>query len=510
MPRAALRLHRLTGLLAGLGIAVGAWAQSGAGQSVAPAASVAPLRTSISELNLPDIGEPADEVLTPAQEAEVGGQVVAQMYYYDFVLDDPEIADYLNSLGYRLAASSAGNAAPKIDVFMVKDPRINAFALPGGYMGINAGLVTAAANESELAGVMGHELAHITQRHIARGANTGASWEGLAALGVMIAAVLSGSANPDLIIGSLAIGQSLAYQRQVAYTRSHEEEADRIGIQTMSAAGFDPHGMAAFFQRLEQQSRLYGTGVPEILRTHPLNTNRIAEAEARAAALPPAHNPASIEFGLMRARTRVMIADRPASAIDAFESEIRSGRDTLDAHYGIALALFQTGQYDRARTELKGLLERYPRQINLNLLLAEIDANSGHASDALKRYAQLVDQSPRSAPVLLSYGEALIVAGKPAEARSLLLTHDQAYGTRTETYRLLGRAAEAMHNPAEASYQMANFHYERGDYGSALAQLDAGLRIASISTQDRAKLAARRAEVRAALPRNFNPDGREP
>lgn len=462
-------------------------------------------QTGTEALNLPQIGEPADAALTPAQEMEIGADVVGQMYRYDFILDDPELTEYLSALAWRVAAYS-DNRPPQLTTFFVRDPRINAFALPGGYIGFNVGLLMASSNESEVAGVMAHELAHVTQRHIARGANDNSGSAGaLAMFGLMLAAILAGSGDADAILGSMAIGQSALYQRQVNFTRAHEMEADRIGIQTMSAAGFNPEGMATFFQRLEQQSRLYGAGVPDILRTHPVNTTRVAEARTRIASMPASSYQDSLDYGLMQARARVLIAQRPSEPIAYFRSELAAGRDSVANRYGLALAEREFGNLDQASQLLQPLLAEYPRQASLNLLMADLEQRRGDSVAALTRLNRILDWYPRHAPVILGYADALIAADQPARAREVLLGHEQTLGTRPQTYRLLADAALALGNQAEASYQMASYHLARGDQGSALAQLDTSLRRADLPSQDRARLAAKRSEVREALPRGVDP-----
>ncbi len=463
-----------------------------------------------SVLNLPQMGEPADAALSPAQEAELGASVVAELLQYDYILEDVEITDYLSQIGWRLVAA-AQQKPPRLDVFMVRDPRINAFALPGGHIGFNAGLVIASQNESELAGVMGHEMTHVTQRHIARGADDQSGIGTIATWAAVLGAIIAGSADPNVILAALAIGQSSLYQKQVNFTRASEFEADRIGIQTMADAGFDPEGMASFFQRLEQSSRLYGTGVPEFLQTHPVNTTRIAEARARAAAMKKnVHYVDSLEYSLMKARTRVLIAGGADEMIDAFTAEIRTGHDTPANRYGLALAYQQGGNYSKAIAALKPAFDANSNQIHLALLMAQLKLSAGQTKDALALFQKTHDLYPSSTPGILRYAAALIDADKPEQARQLLLSSEQAFGTRLETYRLLSQAARDTGDNGEASYEMGNYLYYRGDFGGALAQLDAGLRIDSLSKDKRARMAARRAEVREALPRNYNPYAREP
>lgn len=458
--------------------------------------------TSTAALNLPQIGEPADNTLSPAQEKELGASVVAELYHENYTIDDPELTDYVNAIGYQLAGASS-TKPPPLTLFVVQDPRINAFALPGGYIGLNAGTLLAADNESELAGVLGHEMAHVTQRHIARAAEdtkvgTIATWLGV------IAAIIAGSANPDVVIGALGVGSAINYQRQVSYTRAHEEEADRIGIQTMAAAGFDPNGMAAFFGKLQQEARLYGNGIPEILLTHPLSTNRMAEASARAAELGPIKHQDSLEFGLMRARARVMSSEQPGEALDYFAREISVGHDTLDNRYGLALSQFMVSQIPAAMQTLAPLVDRYPKQANIQLLAADLLAQNGRQDAALAGYRRVLQLYPRYAPAMLDYAEALMNNNQPDIARQYLISHDQAQGTQMETYKLLAQAARESGNLSESAYQMGTYLMLRGDPGGALAQIDAGLRLPDLSLQDRARLVAKRTEVRRALPDRYD------
>ncbi len=457
------------------------------------------------DLNLPQLGDPADTALTPQQEAQLGADVVSQLYAYEYLVEDPQLTDYLTATGWRLAAAS-GAQPQRLQFLVIKDDRINAFALPGGYMGFNAGLITASRHESEMAGVMAHELAHVTQRHIARGAARGGGLATIATWAAVLAAIIAGSADPEVILAALGAGQSISYQRQVAFTRSHEIEADRIGIQTLSEAGFDTRGMASFFQKLEQQSRLYGNGVPEFLRTHPINTSRISEARARAEALPNSEAPDSIEFQLMKARTQVFAADQPSAALGTFSSLIRSGQDTPANRYGQALALHFLGQSRKALDSVQSTIDQHPQQINLLLLQAELEIGTGETERGLETYRRALARHPRAAAAILEYSEALITAGQPELARQTLLAANPSFEIRMDTHRLLSLAARQTDNDAEASYQMANFLFLRGDPGGALSQLDAGLRISDLSSQERARLIARRAEMRDALPRNWDPD----
>lgn len=455
-------------------------------------------------LDLPQMGEPADLTLSPAQEAKIGAEVAAELYGGDYLVEDPEVSDYVNSVGWKLAAKGATAPVP-FKFYVIGDPRINAFAVPGGLVGINAGLLLSADNESELAGVMGHEQAHVTQRHLARTA-ADTRTANIATWAAMIAAIIAGSANPDVIYGALALGQSLNYQREVNYTRAHELEADRIGIHTMAEAGYDPEGMASFFSKLEQQSRLYGAGLPEILRTHPVNTTRVAEARARAEALPKSEHRDSVEFSLIKARTQVLMAERGNEAVDDFGRRLRAGDSSPAVRYGYAFALSKVGRAADGVEALKPLLVSLPRQVNVQLLQAELLAASGRSSEGRALLTKALTLNPRYAPAILAQAQALLDDGKPAEARQLLLTRDQALGTRVETYRLLSEASRQLGNIAESQFQIATYNLQRGDQRGALTQLDAGLRLASLDPQDRARLSAMRQDLIEKIPKNVLAD----
>lgn len=451
-------------------------------------------------LDLPDLGNPADLAISPAQEEEISQQVAAELYYFNYVLEDVEIGEYLNALGWRLAAFGT-EKPPEFRFFMIADPRINAFALPGGYIGMNAGLILAASNESEVASVMAHEQAHVTQRHAARGQDQG-EVETIATWLAVLAAIIAGSANPNVVIGALSIGQGINYNRQVSYTRANEYEADRVGIRTLAAAGFDPNGMASFFAKLEQQTRLYGNRLPEILLTHPVNTTRIAEATARATQYQKREFKNSVDFELMRARIRVLMSESPSEVGAFFLGELNGGKLTPENHYGLAMALAAQSLYDEADKALAPLLEQNIKSASVPILKARILIGQERTGEGLALLKKTLDGLPRFPPAILAYAEALINAGEPAEARRVLLSHEQALGTRIETYRLLSAAAKAQGNVAEAQYQQGVYHYARGDVRSALQQLNAGLRVAGVSAADRARLSAKRQEILEQIPKD--------
>lgn len=449
------------------------------------------------DLNLPDMGEPSDVALSPADETRIGHQIVGEMYQANYVVDDPQLQDYLSSIGWKLAYYGSATP-PDFHFYPIADNDINAFALPGANVGVNVGTIVAADDESELASVMAHEEGHVTQRHIARTANR-SPLEDIATWAAVLAAIIAARGGGDAVLGGLIAGQSINAQRQIAYTRGHEMEADRVGIRTLAKAGYDPMAMAEFFGRLQQQTRLYGY-IPQLLLDHPVNTTRIAEATERAAQYPPHHPPYSVEFDLMKARGRVLETDLPNDAVTYFKSELNAGHDTPGNHYGYAMALQQLGENAKALEAMKPLLKDYPKQRNVLLLQAQLLYSNGQTQQARQINQQVLSANPRYAPAILQTADQLIQTGEPMKARQILLSDDQSYGTNPDTYRLLARAARAVDDTAEAAYQMANYLSVRGDDLGALDQIDAGLRFSSISPTDRARLRAKRQALIASIP----------
>jgi predicted Zn-dependent protease len=229
---------------------------------------------------LPELGEPSQAAFTPSQERLLGRSIMREARRDPTYYDDAEVTDYISRVGNRLAARGS-DVRQEFEFFMMRDPQINAFALPGGFIGVHTGLIMAAQSESEMAGVVAHEISHVTQRHIARMINNQQSnqWLEIAALAL---AILAARSNSQVAEAAAAIGPALAVQQQLNFSRDFEREADRIGLQLLEKAGFDPQGMGQFFERLQRATRIYEGGAPSYLRTHPVTFERIADMQNRA------------------------------------------------------------------------------------------------------------------------------------------------------------------------------------------------------------------------------------
>ena len=226
--------------------------------------------------SLPDLGDSASSDLSPLAEQRIGAQIMRDIRWKDpAYLQDAEVEDYLNILGDRLVAAGPGAGLP-FEFFGVNDPSLNAFAMPGGKIGVHTGLILAAQGESELAGVMSHEIAHVTQRHIARMVGKQGQF-GVLMLASLLVAILAAKSSSQVSQAAIMTGQAAGLSSQLAYSRDFENEADRLGVQNLAAADFDVRGMPSFFERLQKNSRLYENNAPAYLRTHPLTGERITE-----------------------------------------------------------------------------------------------------------------------------------------------------------------------------------------------------------------------------------------
>lgn len=444
--------------------------------------------------DLPDIGSPANSVLSRDRELQIGRSIYRSLVDTDHVMTDPEVQEYIQDLGLKLAAH-AQDGEFQFNFFVVTDPAINAFALPGGYIGVHSGLILATDNESELAGVLAHEISHVTQRHISRAvfANQRSSILTMAAmLGAILLGAVGGSG--DAVTGAIATAQGIAAQQQINFTRANESEADRVGVAVLAASGFDPMGMPSFFEKLAQQTGPLASQAPEFLRTHPVTVNRIAETRERAASLP---HPAVVDspgYTLMRARIRVLTSSTPEKALNYFlarQQDAGKGNRDPGTEYGAALSRMELGQYTTARDLFTDLLARHPGVIAFHTGLAGAELALGHRDAAFARYERAMTLFPRNTPLTVRYAKALMADGQAAKAHKILLDLLNNVPPTTEQVRLIALAASAAGDTADAYYYMAELHLMKGDAMMAADQLRLALASPDLNAVQKARFSAR-------------------
>ena len=485
-----------------------------------------------AQQRLPDIGSSADTLLGPAQQREYGQMLLAQLRHYEYVLDDPLVDSWLRGLGNRLASASDQPEQP-FTFFMLRDRSVNAFATLGGYIGTNAGLVLAAGSEDEVAGVLAHEVAHVTQAHVLRGVER-AQRDSVPLLLAMLGAVAvasqsSSNSSGDAAMAAIASAQGLMVQRQIDYTRSNESEADRIGMRTLARSGYDTAAMAKMFERMQALSRTNQGGererMPDYLRTHPVTTTRISEARQLAERhagrgderfstvglagdnpllprmLRPGQAPgdaSGARFGWVRERLRVLSADTPTQAIAEYGRLARGGGLDDAQRYGLAVAQLLAGRGAEAGRGFQALLADYPGDAWLLLGLAQADARQGRTEAADARFEALVRRMPRNRAIVLGYAEVLAerdtaAAGRRAQdiLRPLLSTsaEDPVF------QRTFARASEIAGDPVRAGEAWAESALLGGRAEQALLQLNTLRKRDDLDYYARARIDARIAAI---------------
>jgi predicted Zn-dependent protease len=448
---------------------------------------------------LPDFGSPADSILSKSREQQLGRSVMLQLRNAGVIIEDPLLTEYVRVIGSQLA-SQVNDGDFKFEFFVVDDNRINAFAMPGGFIGINAGLITASDNENELAGVLAHEISHVTQRHIARSLYENQRMS-LVSTAAMLAAVLLGAAadlGGNATTGLVTAAQAAGMQQQINFTRTHEAEADRVGMGVLAASGFDPNGMATFFEKLSRGGSLSSEAVPEMLRTHPMSTGRIAEARARTRQLPAVKHEDSIQYGLAKARLQVLTASTPERALQHFQ--IKGPSTDLGDRYGLALALADMSRGDEAERIFRDLVTEHPHIIAFRIGQAEALISSGLTAQALEVYTEALELSPRHVALVLSYASALIAAGEPARAHEVLLDLLNNVPATPTQIALLARAANAEGDVVSAYHYMSEYYAAIGDLRLAMSQLQLALESPDATAIERARFEARLREFAEYLP----------
>ena len=462
-----------------------------------------PLVAQSAQDQLPEMGTAAQATLSIEDEYRIGRMVMRGLREQGAVLEDPEVGEYLQSLGLRLS-SLAHDGNRNFNFFLVRDPAINAFALPGGFIGIHSGLLLETRNESELAAVLAHEVAHVTQRHIARGLENQAR-ANLVSTAATLAAILIGAmaGGGDATIGAVTAAQNIAIQSQINFTREHEYEADRVGIGLLASAGFDPDSMAGFFETMGRRTQLGPDRVPELLRTHPVTSARIAEARGRANQLPAMAAPAdSLSYSLTKERVRVLGTPAGADPRAYYASLTANEPDvTLAQVYGRALAQLMAGDAGTAIPTLTGLRDAHPEVLQFHTALGQAQLSAGQTRAALDTLERARELAPRNVPVTVRYGEALLQAGRPKRAHEVLLDLFNNVPPSQEQIRLTAIAANAAGDVADAYSYMAEYHIMGGDLPLAINQLELALSVPSISAVQRSKFTARLTELRDALPK---------
>ncbi len=458
-----------------------------------------PITLRAEELKLPDIGDSAATALTLTEEKMMGAAVIRNIRHAGKLVDDPLLVEYINNLGNKLVSVSS-NKYYRFNFFIIDDKSINAFALPGGYIGVHYGLITASRNESELASVLAHEIAHVTQRHHARAYDLGAKYQA-PVLAALIAAIVLGSNGNELGQAALASIAGGTAQMRIDFTRANEKEADRLGIAILNKAGFDAHSMASFFEQMYKESRLYGSQGPEFLRTHPVSQNRMAEAKLRANQMPLKQPPSSEAYYLMKQRIEILNQPDAKALVKhyAFQLKNKTYTNREAALYGYAIALLRNKKLNQARKIIQQLRKQAPSRIAYLITEARIAEQSRQYTKALQLYKRALSDYPGNNPLTLSYIEALLKQQKYRQAKLILDTHLRQPSPAPKLYKLLSLIESKLGNQVATYEALAHYYYHIGQTHQALKQINLALKIPSLDFYTESRLSARKKELQTEI-----------
>jgi len=432
-----------------------------------------------AEDKLPEIGTIGAGALTIAEEKEYGWAFQLMVNQKLPVIQDPVLNYYINELGDNLVANADSVKLP-FHFFLIKDKEINAAAFLGGNIKINSGLFLYATNESELASVIAHEIAHITQRHLARMLEQ-QSLSNPASLAALAGSVLLSLVSPAAGVAALSTTLAITTQSQINYTRAHEYEADRIGIQTLAKAGYSPNGMAAFFSKLAQKYQ-YASALPEMLSTHPLTETRLAEARLRASQYPTKKIENSLDYQLSKARITVRYGNMTAeSAINAYQSELKNTTYQLKdaALYGLALGYFNHKEFEKADKIATDLLAEKPNNLFYIDLLTDTSIALNQVNKIIPALSEHYNKSPENTVYVLNLTQALMVNKQYQEAAKIIElfirshpNHILAHRMAIDIYKKLKDKAKEYNVHAQYLALQGRFKEASQEMANALAYTD--------------------------------------
>ncbi|MEE3633153.1 M48 family metalloprotease [Pseudomonas defluvii] len=443
--------------------------------------------------DLPSLGDASSAIVSPQQEHQLGRAWLSLLRGNVGQLSDPQLKDYVETSVYRLAETSQLQDR-RLEFILIDSKELNAFAAPGGIVGVNGGLFLNAQNEGEYASVLAHELAHLSQRHFARGVEAQQRMQLPMMAALLAGIVVAASGAGDAGIAAIAGSQAAAIQEQRRFSRQNEQEADRIGIINLEKAGYDPRNMPSMFERLMRQYR-FDAKPPEFLLTHPVTESRIADTRNRAEQAPAGGTEDSLRYQLMRSRVQLTYEGTPGLAAKRFRAMLEEN-PTLDAaRYGLAIAQTKGGQLNEARENLKPLLAKAPNDITYNLAQIDLDITNNRLADAEQRVAKMLTLYPGSYPLQQARADVLLKLNRPAEAEKAL---DGLLKNRPDDPDVWYEVAEARGlsgNTIGLHQARAEYFALVGDYDQAIQQLDYAKRRAGNNFQLASRLDARQREM---------------
>ena len=445
------------------------------------------------QIKLPELGDSAEGVLSVAREQAIGHQLMRQIRQRKLLVDDLIVQEYINTIGQAIA-SHADDPIHRLQFFVMADRAVNAFAMPGGYIGINAGLIEMTENESELAAVIAHEIAHVTQRHIPMAFAHQQHMQPSMMAAIIAGVLLGGEAGRAT---AAAAGAGMA-QSSINFTRKNEKDADRIGIALLSRSGFNTRSMAGFFEKMQRQAKLYGRGIPEFLSTHPVHSSRVAEARSRADRHPNSQPSDSTLYQLTKARLTVLLQpDLRQTAVDLTKAlKSAQASDEAIGRYALALALMESGQLSKASREINQAIALDETNRFFLLLRGQIQFRQGNRDQAVLQVKKLWERYSDDYIVALEYAQMLIQVGQATTAKEVLQRYRAFRQDDARLYALLANASIADGDPMRSHSYMAKYHRLQGEFEKAIGHVKRALRLTGGNYYQEARLQALLADLK--------------
>jgi len=424
-------------------------------------------------IRLPSLGgDSYSTIISPEDEILLGEAFMRSLRDQLTLIEDSTLNHYVKNLGQKLVGQS-DDPTRDFEFFIVDDPTINAFAGPAGKIGIHSGLIDKAESEGELAAVLAHEISHITQRHLMRRVENQQGLP-LSTIATVLATVVAASASPEAGQAIAATATGLSIQKQINFTRSNEQEADRIGMQILNDAGYSPKSMPSFFRKLQQANRNSGDSVPEYLRTHPLTISRIADAESRASQLttPTNQEDKGVEFQLVKQLIKIHHFNNPDIALRYYHKLNKNRGDKYEYRYGYGVTLLESGDPQQALIQLQQLLKDTPDNPMLTISVAKTKLAIGDIDGALQSIKKTVRLYPAHIPLILAYTELLNRQKNYTEAVRLLEDGIKYHSNSPELQHQLAVIHARANHPVESHLAEAEYQFMRGETKNSLSQLD--------------------------------------
>jgi len=444
---------------------------------------------------LPELGSTFDSLISAADEKKIKFQIMQQVYSSNSVIRDPEINDYLGNLGKQLI--NAGTIEkPQINFFLINDKSINAFAMLGNVIGVHSGLLFAANSESELASVLGHEIAHITQKHLLRLFDSQSKNSYKSFLAVAIA-ILTARSNPQLASGAISAASASETQNILDYTRSNEKEADRIGLQILDKAGYDTRGFIDFFSTMQRYNNFTTGPAPSFLRTHPITNDRISDIQDRLKDYKYIQKKNKLEFYLAKSKLKALLGNY-LDIIDIFNNEIRMRRfiNEAAAYYGLTYSYLRHNKLIEAREAFDVLKKLNDESPMIDQLQATLLIKEKKYQEAFEVYKKGINKYPDYRSFIYGAANLIIQSNEPNNAINLLKSYLPLFETDPLIYELLAKAYNLNGEYLLEHESLSDAYYHQFDLHNAISQMDLATKTNSVNFFDQSRVEYRLKELK--------------